>query len=154
MDEVVAELQEDALEPVLGMSDDELLAEVVCSVLAGRSNSAEIAEHLNLPLEKKRIKALLGSAAGQRALFKAKRDITATITDRIKRRIPVFVEQMEKLALDGGDARTQFAALKDLMDRGGIAATQKLAISSPEAYKRAIADLLDDDVGERLEMED
>lgn len=148
MDEPVSAVLEDSeIDVSLAISDEDLLVEIVCAALAGRAESRKIALALNLPNERKRIQKLLHSAEGQRALWKAKRDIPATMTERIKRRLPVFVEQMETLALDSSDSRTQYAALKDLMDRGGIGATQKVALTSPEAYKRAIADLMDDQDG-------
>lgn len=125
-------------------SDEDLIVEAVCAVLAGHSGPAQISVALKLPHERVRIHKLQQTAPYQRALWKAKRDIPATITEKIKRRLPIFVEQMEALALDSSDSRTQFAALKDLMDRGGMGATQKVALTSPEAYRRAVVDLMED----------
>jgi hypothetical protein len=148
----IAILEEEESELIL--SNEDLLVEIVCSVLAGRSEPSKIAAALKLPNEAKRIQSLMRSAECQKALWKAKRDIPVTMTERIKRRLPVFVEQMEGLALDSSDSRTQFAALKDLMDRGGIGATQKVALTSPEAYKRAIADLMEDEGPVKPEITD
>lgn len=148
MDESVAAVLGDSeVDVSLALSDEDLLVEIVCAALAGRAEPGKIALALNLPHEKKRIQKLLHSAEGQRALWKAKRDVPATMAEKLKRRLPVFVEEMELVALDRSDKRTQYAALKDLMDRGGLGATQKVALTSPEAYKRAIADLMDDQEG-------
>lgn len=125
-------------------SDDDLLADAVCQVLAGKLTPSTIARELKRPEDVRRIQSLLYSAQGQRMLFKARRDVAGATTERIKRLLPRAVEEAAKLAFDSDDSRTKAVMLKDLMDRAGIGATQKIAINSPEAYKRAIAELQDD----------
>lgn len=130
------------------LTDEELLADAICQVLAGKLTPSTIANELKLPHEAARIRSLLNSAHGTRLLFKARRDITATTTERIKRLLPRAVEEAAKLAFESEDTRTKATMLKDLMDRGGIGATQKIAINSPEAYKRALMEFADDPVDE------
>lgn len=122
-------------------SDDDLMADAVAMVLSGKLTPSKVALELKRPEDVRRIQSLLYSAQGQRMLFKARRDIVATTSERIKRLLPRAVEEAAKLAFESDDPRTKAAMLKDLMDRAGIGATQRIAINSPEAYKRALAEL-------------
>lgn len=126
------------------LTDEELLADSVCQVLAGVLTPTTIARELGRPEEATRIRSLLNSAQGQRILYKARRDVTSATTERIKRLLPRAVEEAAKLAFASEDTRTKATMLKDLMDRAGIGATQKIAVNSPEAYKRALLELSDD----------
>jgi hypothetical protein len=126
------------------LTDEELLADAICQVLSGVASHTKIAHALERPEDVARIRSLLNSAQGVRLLYKARRDITTTTTERIKRLLPRAVEEAAKLAFASEDTRTKATMLKDLMDRGGMGATHKIAVNSPEAYKRAILELADD----------
>jgi len=125
-------------------SDDDLLADAISQVLSGKLTPATIARELKRPEDTQRISSLLYSAQGQRLLFKSRRDIVATTSERIKRMLPRAVEEAAKIAFDSEDPRAKAMMLKDLMDRAGIGATTRIAINSPEAYKRALLELADD----------
>jgi hypothetical protein len=125
-------------------TDEELLTELVFFALQGYKSPNSMVKLLNIPHEFNRVNVMMRGPQYQRAVFKAKRDVTETVTERIKQRLPVYMRKMEGLALNSEDARTQVVALKDLMDRGGIGATQKVALTSPEAYRRAVIDLMED----------
>ena len=77
----------------------------------------------------------------------AKKDMASSVVDRIKERLHAYITEMEGLALNPGDPRVRFQALKDLLDRGGTGATQKMALTSPSAYRKVVEEFLDVKVG-------
>lgn len=128
----------------LAPTDDELLADAVCQVLAGVLTPANIARELGMPQEATRIRSLLNSAQGARMVFKARRDVAGTMAERMKRLLPKAVEEAAKVALDPEVTPQKTAMLKYIMDSNGLGGTQKIAINSPEAYKRALMEFAED----------
>ena len=125
-------------------TDSDLLSELVFYALQGYKTPNSMVKLLSIPHEFNRVNAMMKSAVYQRAVFKAKRDVTETVTERCRKDLPVFYQRMKSHALKNPDGRTAVVALKDLMDRGGMGATQKVALTSPEAYRRAVIDLMED----------
>lgn len=129
-------------------TDSELLSELVFYALQGYKTPNSMVKLLSIPHEFNRVNTMMRSAAYQRAVFKAKRDVTESVTERCRKDLPVFYQRMKTHALENPDGRTAVVALKDLMDRGGMGATQKVALTSPEAYRRAVIDLMEDEPAE------
>lgn len=130
-------------EPALPLTNGDLLALMLEQYLRGHRSAVTITKALHLPREYSRITSLLKSASFQREIHKAKRDISAATVDIIKRHLPEYFREMHDIAINSTDVRSKVDALKDLMNRGGTAPTQKLAHSTPKAYKDMLAELMD-----------
>jgi hypothetical protein len=98
-----------------------------------------------VPGEVARIDAILESGEFQKAVQEAKRDLVSSVIEQVKRRLLKYVREMDRLAMANEDKRTKFQALKDLLDRGGTGASQKIALNTPSAYRDAVKDLLEDE---------
>lgn len=126
-------------------SDEELIEAMVYQTMIAEGRSPgpkRLSAALDLPHEYARIQKLYAMAAFQTQLHRARRDVAGYTTDRVKALLPRLAEEMLKLALNSEDSRTQFAALKDLLDRGGTGAAQKVSLTTPAAYQQAIAELM------------
>lgn len=140
-------LKPDAIEPEIieepVLSDEDLIAEIVFQMLLGVGNATKMAREIGIPTQRNRVQALMKSQEVQRLAFKARRNLASSTIERIQRMLPRFEQEMEKIALESDDTRSKVVALKDLMDRGGAGATQKLAVTGPEAYRKAVEDLVE-----------
>ena len=128
------------------LSDEELLEAMVWQTLVDgmvAPGPQGLAKRMERPEEVDRIKRILNGSEFHVKVFRARRDLVAYTTDRIKELLPRLAKEMLTLAHNSEDSRTQFAALKDLLDRGGTGAAQKLSLSTPSAYQQAIADLIE-----------
>lgn len=136
--EVMAEDSE-PLDPPIPRSS--LIQDVICAILAGKT-AKDI--HVMHGVDAQALQRLKNSTEFNREMYVARRNVTTAVTEWIKRKTPELAMKMHALATTGEDARTQFAAVKDLLDRAGMGPTQKVALSTPQAYKDAIAELQDD----------
>ena len=136
--------------PVLAAGPDPeiLFYQVLDLYLAGRRGAITMAKVLEQPTWVPQIQKILNSAKFLTLIHDAKRDIVASVTTRLRRNVHKYITVMDALAGDESDKRTQFQAAKDLLDRAGTGAAQKLSISTPSAYRAAVEDLLEDDAKE------
>ena len=105
-----------------------------------------IANKLEMPQGHwKDVQEIMRNPDFQHDVLVARRDLVAASVEAIKRNLMSYVLEADKLARNSSDARTKHSALKDLMDRGGIGATQKIALNSPAAYRDSVKDLVEDD---------
>ena len=118
----------------------ELQAILVYSHLS-KIGMAETAKLTGLSVEK--IEDYSNNLSFLEAVARAKKDMAASVVDRIRDRLHTYITEMEGLALGSGDPRVRFQALKDLLDRGGMAATQKMSLTSPSAYRKAVEEFMD-----------
>ena len=77
----------------------------------------------------------------QTMLVDARRDMIVSVQERLKQNLHLYIEQAEKIALSG-EERNQVAMLKDLLDRAGTGATQKVSVQTPTEYKRRMEEML------------
>lgn len=114
--------------------------------LRGRETAFAIAKGLGLSEVPLTLKHVLNEQDFRLAVYEArKRPAEATIKF-VQQNLFKYASAMDILAGDSTDKRTQLTALKDLMDRGGMGASQKIDIKSPTAYKAAVADLMEDEI--------
>ncbi|MFA5354628.1 MAG: hypothetical protein WC291_10395 [Thermodesulfovibrionales bacterium] len=73
----------------------------------------------------------------------AKRDMVASVLDRFRERAHRAANKMEYLSESAKEERTQFMATKDILDRAGTGAVNKISVSSPEQYRRIVAEFLE-----------
>lgn len=123
---------------------EELRALALQKYLSGIRSPKAIAEVLGVPDRTAEIAAYFASEPFQVALRRAKRDMASSVVDTIKERMHVYLDELEKLALASIDPRVKVAALKDLLDRGGTGGMQKVSLTSPAAYKKALSEFTDD----------
>ena len=112
--------------------------------LAGKRGALTMSKLIEQPEREMEIQRILDSARFLTLVHEAKRDIVASVTTRLRRHVHKYITTMDGLAGDESDKRTQFQATKDLLDRAGTGAAQKLSISTPSAYRAAVEDLLED----------
>ena len=124
---------------------DSLFYMVLDLYLAGKRGAGTIAKLLDHPELIKNVQQVLNSARFLSMIHDANRDVLASVTTRLRRNVHKYVTVMDDLAGDDSDKRTQFQATKDLLDRAGTGAAQKLSISTPSAYRAAVEDLLEDE---------
>jgi len=74
---------------------------------------------------------------------RAKKDIAASVLDAIRDQLHKFLAEYTDLGLTCGDPRVRAQVLKDLLDRGGTGATAKVALTTPDMYKRAIQEYIE-----------
>ena len=68
----------------------------------------------------------------------ARRDMIASVQDRLKSNLHLYVNEAESIAIKGKDERNKVAMLKDLLDRAGTGAAHKVAISTASEYKKMV----------------
>lgn len=138
------------------MSDytkDELHALVLQKYLAGVRGPKAIAVALEVPEQETWIANHIGTEGFQVALKRAKRDMASSIVDTIKGRMHAYLDELEKLALTCTDPRIKVAALRDLLDRGGTGGMQKVSLTSPAAYKKALEEFTDEEKTDELPVD-
>lgn len=114
--------------------------------LSGMTAPTEIAKAAGLDGDaEKTIAYWFGTQDFAVTLQRTKKDMASSVVDTIKEQLHFFLEEYVKLAKDCGDPRVRAQILKDLLDRGGTGSTQKLALTSPEAYRKKVEEYLDDD---------
>mgnify|MGYP001308138882 FL=1 len=127
---------------------EDLEVAVLEASLAGWTTSRQIARALGWTPDDVRIPAverLLAQGSFQKKLVDARRDLTASVIDRFKRKLHRVAEETEKLALEQTtDTRVKFQACKDILDRAGTAPAQRIAMNTPRSYADAIRSLLED----------
>lgn len=146
MDEIAVPETTPELEAPLILTDDELLEAMLFQTLADGLTAPRplaLAKRMERLEDYPRIKRILSLPEFHVKLLRHKKDLVAYTTDQIKAWLPGLARKMLALAQDSEDSRTQFAAIKDLMDRGGTGAAQKVSLSTPSAYQQAIADLVE-----------
>ena len=116
---------------------------VLAQYLGGVRNPGLIAQALNTPDEEEQINAFLRSAEFNTCLVRAKKDIAASVLDAIRDQLHKFLAEYTDLGLTCGDPRVRAQVLKDLLDRGGTGATAKVALTTPDMYKRAIQEYIE-----------
>lgn len=135
-----------ALETVA--EDEDLETAVLEASLAGWTTSRQIARSLGWSPDDARLPAverLLKQGSFQKKLMDARRDLSASVIERFKRKLHRVAGEMEKLALEQTtDTRVKFQACKDILDRAGTAPAQRVALNTPQSYADAIRDLLED----------
>ena len=110
----------------------------------GATSPIGVSHQLGLKEESALIRRIINDPDFGRAVWDARRDPAETAVRKIKQNLLTYASEMHKIAIDGSDKRSQVTALKDLMDRGGMGAAQKIDIKSPSAYKDAVKDLTED----------
>jgi len=118
---------------------------VLAQYLGGVRNPGLIAQALNTPDEEEQINAFLRSAEFNTCLVRAKKDIAASVLDTIREQLHTFLAEYTALGLACGDPRVRAQVLKDLLDRGGTGATAKVALTTPDMYRKAIEGYIEND---------
>lgn len=121
--------------------------EILYQYLAGRTKCADILARLNLPQTPENLKELskhLGTAEFQRQVEMGRRDVVASVLDRFRERLHRWAEIMETLAEEGKAERTRFLAVKDILDRSGTGAIQKLSVTTPAQYTKILSAFMSD----------
>lgn len=111
---------------------------VLAKYLSGIMGPGTIAHALNAPELQPAIQKLLDTAEFMSLVRAAKRDMATSVIDAVKARLHEYREAMDKLALENGDPRVRFQALKDLLDRGGTGAAKQISLTSPAAYRKTL----------------
>lgn len=114
--------------------------------LSGMTSPAEIAKAAGLDGEAETaVRHYFGTMDFAIELKRAQKDQAASVVDAIKEQLFKFLEEYTNLALTCGDPRVRAQILKDLLDRGGTGATQKMALTSPDAYRKKVEEYLEPD---------
>ena len=116
---------------------------VLAKYLQGVRAPGLIAQALGTPDEVNQIDAYLRSADFTTALLRAKKDMAASVLDAIRDRLHTFLDEYMDLALNSNDPRVRAAVLKDLLDRGGTGATAKVALTTPDMYRKALEEYIE-----------
>ncbi|MEE9401424.1 MAG: hypothetical protein V3V32_05345 [Dehalococcoidia bacterium] len=110
--------------------------------LAGYTSPAAIAEEVFESSDKEIITAihrLLKTTGFNTSVQRAKEDTTGSAIDSFKRSIHKNVDEMKKLATEAEDPRVRFQANKDILDRVGLAPSQKTDVRySPKDYEKIL----------------
>lgn len=120
--------------------DQALLNLVLIKYLSGGRGAKTIAKSLELPEREHEVERILLSRDFGIAVHQAKRDMTTSVLDAIRAKLHEYREAMDKLALEDGDPRVRFQAIKDLLDRGGTGAAKQISLTSPAAYKKVLSE--------------
>lgn len=120
---------------------------ILAQYLAGVRTPVLIAQALSVPDREEEVHAYLRSADFNTALLRAKKDMAASVVDAIKTQLHRLLKEYLTLGLDCGDPRVRAQVLKDLLDRGGTGATAKVALTTPDAYRKAIEEYLEPSPG-------
>ena len=118
---------------------------VLAKFLEGVRTPSLIAQALDVPDQEGQIDAYLRSAEFNTALVRARKDMASSVLDAIRERLHTFLAEYTALGLDCGDPRVRAQVLKDLLDRGGTGATAKVALTTPDMYRRAISEFIEED---------
>lgn len=122
-----------------------LRALVLSKYLEGVTTAPAIAAALEVPDKVEEISAYLRSAEFATTILRAKKDMAASVVDAIKAQLHTYFAKYVDLGMTCGDPRVRAAVLKDLLDRGGTGATAKVALTTPDAYRKAIEDYVEKD---------
>lgn len=131
-----------------GVAGEEVLMQralVIAKYLEGIRSPNLIAQALGTPEQVPEIDAYLRSAEFNTALLRAKKDMAASVVDAIKAQLHEFLAKYTDLGLNCGDPRVRAQVLKDLLDRGGTGATAKVALTTPDMYRKAVAEYLEEE---------
>lgn len=118
---------------------------VLEQVLQGATTPHAVSKELGLEEDSSNIRTILNDTDFRLAIYEARKRPAETAVKFIQQNLITYARKMHGVAMDDGDKRSQFSALKDLMDRGGMGAQQKLTIGSPAMYRKEIEDLLEDE---------
>src|SRR3972149_4725089 len=116
---------------------------VLAKYLQGVRVPALIAQALAIPDAEGEIDAYLRSAEFNTHLLRAKKDMASSVLDAIREQLHTFLAEYTTLGLDCGDPRVRAQVLKDLLDRGGTGATAKVALTTPDMYRKAIEEYIE-----------
>ena len=112
--------------------------------LQGDETPHAIAKALGLGELPPKMKHILNEQDFRLAVYEARKRPAEAAIKFVQQNLMTYASQMHNISLDPTDRRSQVTALKDLMDRGGMGAAQKIDIKSPSSYKAAVADLVED----------
>jgi len=118
---------------------------VLAKYLEGVRVPATIAAALNVPEQEEAINAYLRSAEFNTHVLRAKKDMASSVLDMIREQLHTFLAEYTALGLACGDPRVRAQVLKDLLDRGGTGATAKVALTTPDMYRKAIEGYIEND---------
>ena len=118
---------------------------VLAKYLQGVRVPALIAQALSAPEQEEEINAYIRSAEFNTALLRAKKDMAASVLDAIRDQLHTFLDEYMDLALNSNDPRVRAQVLKDLLDRGGTGATAKVALTTPDMYRKAVEEYMEPD---------
>jgi hypothetical protein len=119
-----------------------LRALVLGKYLEGVHSAPAIAAAIAAPDQEEEIAAYLRSAEFHTAVLRAKKDMAASVIDTIKAKLHTLLGQYLELT-ECNDPRVRAAVIKDLLDRGGTGATSKVALTTPDAYRKAIEEYIE-----------
>jgi len=125
-------------------------ASVLAKYLQGIRSPALIAQALEIPGQEGEIWAYIRSAEFNTALVRAKKDMASSVLDAIRDQLHTFLDEYMDLALNSNDPRVRAAVLKDLLDRGGTGATAKVALTTPDMYRKALEEYLEPEASEKV----
>lgn len=114
--------------------------------IQGRTTAASISFKLGLKEVSSEVRRILDDPDFGRAVWEARREPAEAAVRKIKQNLLTYAGEMHNIALDPSDKRSQVAALKDLLDRGGTGAAKQIDIKTPSAYKAAVQDLMEEPV--------
>lgn len=120
-----------------------LRTRVLAKYLEGTHEPYLIAQALEMPAREGEIDAYLRSAEFNTLLVRAKKDMAASVIEAIKSDLHTFLAEYTELGLDCGDPRVRAAILKDLLDRGGTGAAAKVALTTPEMYRKVLEEYVE-----------
>ena len=120
-----------------------LRTRVLAKYLEGVRDPALIAQALEQHGREGEIDAYLRSAEFNTLLVRAKKDMAASVIEAIKADLHTFLAEYTELGLDCGDPRVRAAILKDLLDRGGTGAAAKVALTTPEMYRKVLEEYIE-----------
>lgn len=105
--------------------------------LAGHRTAQAIVSFCGLPADQEEsVRLLLRSKTFLRRAVEATQIVDMTILGWLRRRGLKYAVNMDSLADRPDDPRVQFQANKDLLDRLGTGATQKVQVTTPDDWKR------------------
>jgi hypothetical protein len=118
---------------------------VLAKYLEGVRSPALIAQALGTPDDESAIDAYLRSAQFNTHLVRANKDMATSVLDAIREQLHSFLAEYTDLGLNCGDPRVRAQVLKDLLDRGGTGATAKIALTTPDMYRKALEEYREPD---------
>lgn len=87
------------------------------------------------------VKRVMDSVSFNRLFQRAKEDMIGTCLESFKRTSMGNVLEMKDLAKDASDPRVRYSANKDILDRIGLAPTQRTVTYTPSDYQRVVEGL-------------
>jgi hypothetical protein len=116
--------------------------EILEAALAGYDTPAAASEQVFASVDPElvaEVKKLMNSVEFNRELQQSKEDVVGTAINSLKRTVMENVREMKELAKNSSDPRVRYNANKDILDRVGLAPTQKADVRfTPTDYHKIV----------------